>query len=97
MFKLATTLTLAATAIAAPLSGLPVEVRQSSTVTDADILQYALTLEHLENAFYTKALQMWPETQFIAEGGSVSCSFYAIDGTLIFLLGRVVQQLEVYR
>lgn len=72
MFNLATFAAFAASVAAVPLTGLPVEVRQSSTVTDADILQYALTLEHLENAFYTKALQMWPETQFIAEGGSVS-------------------------
>ncbi|KAH8672634.1 ferritin-like domain-containing protein [Tricladium varicosporioides] len=37
---------------------------------DPVILQYALTLEHLENAFYKKALSMWPQQAFLDAGFS---------------------------
>lgn len=51
-------------AIAAPL------VERQAAVTDADILQYALTLEHLENVFYKGAIQAFPEQKFLDAGFS---------------------------
>ncbi|KAL3423238.1 twin-arginine translocation pathway signal [Phlyctema vagabunda] len=42
--------------------------KRQAAVTDADILQYALTLEHLEDAFYKKALSEMPESAFIDAG-----------------------------
>ncbi|WVR05832.1 hypothetical protein IAU60_002858 [Kwoniella sp. DSM 27419] len=37
-------------------------------VTDTDILQYALTLEHLENAFYHQFLGQFDQAAFMAQG-----------------------------
>ena len=59
----AATLLLASTAISHP-----VEKRQA--VTDLDILQYALTLEHLENVFYKEGISKLPESEFLAAGFS---------------------------
>lgn len=57
---------LAALAVAAPAK------RQAATppagVTDATILQYALTLEHLENAFYREAISKFTLADFEAAG-----------------------------
>lgn len=47
----------------------PVEKRQAG-VTDLDILQYALTLEHLENVFYKGAISKMSESEFVAAGFS---------------------------
>lgn len=60
-------LSAAALLIPAALSA-PVEKRQA--LTDADILQFALTLEHLENVFYKDALSMMSVEDFVAAGYS---------------------------
>ena len=49
-------------AIAAPIA------ERQATVTDADILQYALTLEHLENTFYKMGISTMPESMFLDAG-----------------------------
>lgn len=55
----------------AAVSAAPTK-RQASTDIDAVILQYALTLEHLENAFYKKALSMWDQKSFTDAGFSAA-------------------------
>ncbi|KAA8567982.1 hypothetical protein MFRU_085g00020 [Monilinia fructicola] len=54
------------------VSALP--AKRQAAPTDADILQYALTLEHLENAFYKKALSEMPEQTWL--DSNFSSSFY---------------------
>lgn len=54
-----------AIALAALASSHPVDKRQAA-ITDLDILQYALTLEHLENVFYKQGISMMPESAFLA-------------------------------
>ncbi|KAF2754472.1 Ferritin/ribonucleotide reductase [Pseudovirgaria hyperparasitica] len=39
-----------------------------AAITDADILNYALTLEHLEDTFYREGLQKYTEADFAAAG-----------------------------
>ncbi|MCJ1364532.1 hypothetical protein MMC16_003643 [Acarospora aff. strigata] len=46
----------------------PVVKRQEYSVTDVDILNYALTLEHLEDKFYREGLANYTQEQFAAAG-----------------------------
>ncbi|TAQ88367.1 hypothetical protein B7494_g3311 [Chlorociboria aeruginascens] len=54
-------------------TALPAFKRQSTDI-DPTILQYALTLEHLENAFYKEALSRWDLEAFTSAG--FSADFY---------------------
>lgn len=51
-----------------------VPTKRAAAPTDTDILQYALTLEHLENAFYKKALTDMPEQMWL--DANFTSSFY---------------------
>merc|ERR1711964_524967 len=67
------TAAVALTAIVSGVTAAPTK-RQDTGDIDAVILQYALTLEHLENAFYKKALSEWDEEAFTDAG--FSSKFY---------------------
>jgi len=60
------TLSIAALAAASVVSASPVVKR--AAITDVDILNYALTLEHLEDAFYTEGLANYTHAEFVAAG-----------------------------
>ncbi|KAI0043576.1 hypothetical protein FA95DRAFT_1609265 [Auriscalpium vulgare] len=52
---------LVASAVGSPL-------RRDAAVTDTDILNFALTLEHLENAFYNEGLKKYTKADFVNAG-----------------------------
>jgi hypothetical protein len=55
-------LALSGTSLAAVLS------KRAGTVTDGDVLNYALTLEHLEDKFYREGLAKFSQQQFADAG-----------------------------
>lgn len=59
---------LSVAALAALSSASP--IKRADGPTDADILNYALTLEHLEDTFYREALQKYTVADFTAAGFS---------------------------
>ncbi|KAL2045004.1 hypothetical protein N7G274_002779 [Stereocaulon virgatum] len=59
----AAALLLASTAISHP-------IEKRADITDLDILQYALTLEHLENVFYKGGVSTMSQDMFVAAGFS---------------------------
>lgn len=67
--------TLSTVALAIAGASAAPTVKRQSTNIDADILQFALTLEHLENVFYKDALSRWSQEEFIAAG--FSAQFYS--------------------
>lgn len=56
------------TGLLSATSAAPTKRQAASSNIDAVILQYALTLEHLENEFYKKALSMWDQESFVSAG-----------------------------
>jgi len=50
------------------VSATPLAKRQSSGLTDADILNFALVLEHLEATFYAQALSKFDASAFTSAG-----------------------------
>ncbi|KAL3418803.1 hypothetical protein PVAG01_09024 [Phlyctema vagabunda] len=60
--------TVAALAAASTVSAGPLGKRQAAAITDVDILNYALTLEHLESKFYREGLANYTQAQFVAAG-----------------------------
>ncbi|KUJ23325.1 Ferritin/ribonucleotide reductase-like protein [Mollisia scopiformis] len=55
-------------ALAALVSAGTITKRQAAGVTDVGILNYALTLEHLEDKFYREGLANYTQAEFIAAG-----------------------------
>ncbi|KAJ6497115.1 ferritin-like domain-containing protein [Mycena vitilis] len=58
----------AATTNALVLRGMPIRRDDTTTIDDTTILNYALTLEHLENAFYSGALANFTDADFVKAG-----------------------------
>ncbi|TVY41065.1 Protein rds1 [Lachnellula subtilissima] len=66
---------IAALAAASMVSAGPIAVRQASTDIDVTILNYALTLEHLEDKFYREGLANYSQADFANAG--FDATFYA--------------------
>lgn len=66
----------AAVAAAAPrLSNREILRKRAPAITDVDILNYALTLEHLEDTFYREGLKNYSQSAFAAAG--FDATFYS--------------------
>jgi hypothetical protein len=50
------------------VSGSPIVAKQGYSITDIDILNYALTLEHLEDTFYREGLANYTQEDFVNAG-----------------------------
>ncbi|KAG9014769.1 hypothetical protein FRB94_010616 [Tulasnella sp. JGI-2019a] len=59
---------LAVAFLALGASAVPVHTKRGAAISDIDVLQYALTLEHLENTFYKEALDKFDEDAFKSAG-----------------------------
>lgn len=55
-------------ALAASASVVQANPVSKRAITDADILNYALTLEHLEATFYAQGLQNYSQADFVNAG-----------------------------
>lgn len=55
-------------ALVATISAVQANPVSRRAVTDADILNYALTLEHLEATFYAQGLQNYSQADFVNAG-----------------------------
>lgn len=55
-------------------AALPKRTTYSGQVTDGDVLNYALTLEHLEDKFYREGLMNFTQKQFADAG--FNATFY---------------------
>jgi len=66
--KYSSTLTALTAATAAYAGSADIKRQAAAKITDVEILNYALTLEHLEDKFYREGLQNYTQAQFVAAG-----------------------------